>query len=260
MNTLTKAFKIIEEVVCHQEKGLLFSEIVSNTNVPKASAHRILKALVNMGYLQYDQETGKYRGDLKLSCLGSEVMTSFDLRSYLRPHLMNLHRETGHTCHLGIRNGNVGIYLDKIESRDYGIRLFSEVGRSFPLHCTALGKVLLAFMDPEKRREILNGELESFTPRTVTDPSILEEELEQVRECGYGVDHEEITRGIICVAAPAFNHEGGVIAGISVSFPSFIEGERRISKEIDAVKRCASAISHLLMERGQTGESGNSEK
>ena len=260
MNTLTKAFRVIEEIVSHQEKGLSFSEIVSSTNLPKASAHRILKTLVNMGYLRYDSETGKYRGGLKLFCLGSEVMTHFDLKSYLRPHLMNLHKETGHTCHLGIRNGNMGVYIDKIESQDYGIKLFSEVGRSFPLHCTALGKVLLASMDPEKRKEILNGELESYTPRTITHPSILEEELEQVRERGYGVDHEEITRGIICVAAPAFNHEGGLIAGISVSFPSFIEEERGITKEIDAVKRCASAISHLLMERRQTGESGNSEK
>lgn len=256
MNTLTKTFRVIEEIVAHQEKGLLFSEIVSNTNVPKASAHRILKTLVNMGYLQYDPETGKYRGSLRLSCLGSEIMTHFDLKSYLRPHLIDLHKKTRHTCHLGIRNGNVGVYIDKIESQNYGIKLFSEVGRSFPLHCTALGKVLLAFMDPEKRKEILNGELESFTPRTITDPSILEEELEQVRERGYGVDHEEITRGIICVAAPAFNHEGGAMAGISVSFPSFIKEERRISKEIDAVKRCASAISHLVMERRQTGESG----
>lgn len=260
MNTLIKAFKIIEEIVSHQEMGLLFSDIVSITNVPKASAHRILKALVNMGYLRYEQETGKYRGDLKLSCLGSEVMTNFDLKGYLRPHLMNLHRETGHTCHLGIRNGSMGVYIDKIESQDYGIKLFSEVGRSFPLHCTGLGKVLLAFMDPDKRREMLNGELESFTPKTITDLSILERELEQVRENCYGLDLEEITRGIICVAAPVFNHEGDIMAGISLSFPSFIEKESGISKEIVSVKHCASAITHLFMERKQAGESGNSEK
>jgi DNA-binding IclR family transcriptional regulator len=246
MNTLTKAFRIIEEVVFHQERGLSFSEIVIRTKLPKASTHRILKALVEMGYLGYDPETGKYRGDLKLSCLGAEVTAHFDLKSYVRPHLMNLHRETGHTCHLGIRNGNVGIYLDKIESGDYGIKLFSEVGRNFPLHCTAMGKVLLSFMDPKERGEILNRELESFTPQTITDSPTLEKELEQVRECRYAVDREEITRGIMCVAAPVYNLEGDIAAAISTTFPSFINGDRGIDKEIDAVKRCSSAISGLV--------------
>jgi IclR family KDG regulon transcriptional repressor len=245
MNTLTKAFRIIEEVVLNQERGLSFSEIVSNTSLPKASTHRILKGLVEMGYLRYDPETGKYRGDLKLSSLGAEVTAHFDLRSYVRPHLMNLHRNTGHTCHLGIRNGNVGIYLDKIQSGDYGIKLFSEVGRSFPLHCTAMGKVLLAVMDPHKRAEMLSGELESFTSQTITDPVILEKELEQVRERGYAVDREEITRGIMCVAAPVYNLDGQIGAAISLTFPSFINEDRGIDAEIDAVRRCSSAISDL---------------
>lgn len=245
MNTLIKAFRIIEEIISHQETGLSFSEIVSSTNLPKASSHRILKTLVEMGYLRYDPETGKYRGDLKLSCLGSEIMAHFDLKSYVRPHLMNLHKETGHTCHLGIRNGNVGIYMDKIESRDYGIKLFSEVGKSFPLYCTALGKVLLAFMDSEKREEILKGEFESLTPKTITDASILEKELEQVREHGYAVDREEITRGIMCVAAPVVNLEGEIVAAISLTFPSFINEDRGINKEIDAARRCSSVISDL---------------
>jgi DNA-binding IclR family transcriptional regulator len=245
MNTLTKAFRIIEEVVFHQERGLSFSEIVSNTGLPKASTHRILKALVEMGYLRYDPETGKYCGDLKLSFLGAEVTAHFDLRSYLRPHLMNLHRETGHTCHLGIRNGKVGIYLDKIESGDYGIKLFSEIGRSFPLHCTAMGKVLLALMDTDERAEILSGGLEAFTSQTITDPAILEKELEQVRKLGYAVDREEITRGIMCVAAPVYNTERDIAAAISLTFPSFINEDRGIDRELEAVRGFSSTISDL---------------
>lgn len=252
MNTLTKAFRIIEEVVFHQETGLSFSEIVSSTNLPKASTHRILKTLVEMGYLRYDPETGKYQGDLKLSCLGAEVTAHFDLKSYVRPHLMGLHKETGHTCHLGIRNGNVGIYLDKIESGDYGIKLFSEVGRNFPLHCTAMGKVLLAFMDREERRKVLRGKLKSFTAQTITDASILGGELEGVRDRGYAIDREEITRGIMCVAAPVYSLEGDIVAAISLTFPSFINEDRGISEEIDAVRQCSSAISDFWrkMQRG----------
>ena len=245
MNTLTKAFKIIEEIVFHQDRGLAFSEIVSRTNIPKASVHRILRSLVEMGYLRKEPDTGRYRGDLKLSALGSEVTAHFDVKSYVRPHLMTLHTDTNHTCHLGIRNGNVGIYLDKIESRDYGIKLFSEVGRSFPLHCTAMGKVLLALMDTEERTEILGGGLESFTSQTITDPAVLEGELEQVRERWYAVDREEITRGIMCVAAPVYNAERDIAAAISLTFPSFINEDRGIDAEIEAIRRCSSTISDL---------------
>lgn len=259
MNTLTKAFRIIEEIVSHQESGLLFSEVVALTEVPKASAHRILKTLVNMGYLRFDTITGKYRGDLKLSSLGSEVMTHFDLKDYVRPHLMELHSETQHTCHLGVSNGNMGVYLDKLESRDYGIKLFSAVGRSFPLHCTALGKVLLAFMDKESRKAVLRRKLESFTNNTITDAAVLERELDMIRERKCGVDREEITRGIICVAAPVFDAEGDVIAGISLSFPSYIEDERGIDSEIEAVKRCSSAILSMFRERRESGEGGGTD-
>jgi DNA-binding IclR family transcriptional regulator len=251
VNTLKKAFRIIEDVVAHQEKGLSFSEIVSLTRAPKASAHRILKALVEMGYLYFNKETGKYYGDLKLSGLGSEVTSHFDLKNYVHPYLLKLHAETKHTCHLGIRSGNVGIYLDKIESKDFGIKLFSEVGKSFPLHCTAMGKVLLTFMGPEKRKEALKGKLQPYTSRTVVRRLILEKELKTVRKNGYAVDHEEITRGIMCVAAPIQNREGNAVASVSATFPSYIDKDRGIEGEIQAVKRCASAITEYL--RGNRG-------
>ena len=246
MNSLKKAFRIIEDVVAHQEKGLSFSEIVSLTRTPKASAHRILKALVEMGYLYLNKETGKYYGDLKLSGLGSEVTSHFDLKNYVHPHLLKLHAETKHTCHLGIRSGNVGVYLDKIESKDFGIKLFSEVGKSFPLYCTAMGKVLLAFMGREGRREVLRGKLQPFTARTVVGPLVLEKELKRVQKSGYAVDREEITRGIMCVAAPIEDREGNVVASVSATFPSYIDKDRGIEDEIQAVKRCASAITEYL--------------
>jgi DNA-binding IclR family transcriptional regulator len=250
MGTVEKAFQVIEQVVSHQGKGLLFSDVVSKTALPKATTHRILKSLVRLGYLRFEEETGRYFGDLKLSFLGSEVTSHFDLKRYIRPHLLRLQAGTKHTCHLGIRDGTVGVYLDKIESsRAFGIKLFSEVGRSFPLHCTGMGKALLAFLDPEQRKEILSGRLEVFTPNTIADPTKLERELKRIRSCGYAVDREEITRGIMCVAAPIMNGEGEVLAAVSVTFPAYIDKDRGIAQEIKAVTGCASTITGLLQER-----------
>lgn len=175
MSTVEKVFQIIEQVVSHQGKGLSFSGVVSRTNLPKASTHRILKSLVRMGYLRFDDEIGRYFGDLKLAFLGSAVTSHFDLKGYVRPHLLKLQAETKHTCNLGVLSGDAGVYLDKLESpEDFGIKLYSAIGKRFPLHCTGMGKILLAGMQPAERRKIFARGLKPFTPRTITDPVALE--------------------------------------------------------------------------------------
>ncbi len=255
MSSIAKAFSVLETVVAHQERGLAYSEVVAKTGLPKASAHRVLKSLAQMGYLRFDAEAGRYFGDLKLASLGSAVTSHFDLKGYVRPHLLALQAETGHTCNLGVLSGDAGMFLDKLESSEaFGIKLFSAIGKRFPLHCTAMGKVLLAGMPPAERRKILARKLEAFTPRTITEPAALARELREVQRCGYALDREEITRGIMCVAAPARNGEGATVAAISVAFPAYIDEERGVENEILAVTRCAAAIGDRLA--GGRGERG----
>jgi len=247
MSSVAKVFQILETVVSRQERGLAYSEVVAKTRLPKATAHRVLKSLVQVGYLRFDVETARYFGDLKLASLGSAVTSHFDLKSYVRPHLMKLQDETKHTCNLGVLSGDAGVYLDKIESPEaFGIKLYSAIGKRFPLHCTAMGKVLLAGMRPPERRKILARKLDAVTPRTVTEPASLERELREVQECGYALDRQEITRGIMCVAAPIRSGEGSTVGAISVAFPASIDEERGIQSEIRAVTRCAAAVTAEL--------------
>jgi DNA-binding IclR family transcriptional regulator len=247
MSSVAKVFQILETIVSHQERGLAYSEVVAKTQLPKATAHRVLKSLTQMGYLRFDVEAARYFGDLKLASLGSAVTSHFDLKRYVRPHLMKLQEETKHTCNLGVLSGDAGVYLDKIESPEaFGIKLYSAIGKRFPLHCTGMGKVLLAGMRPPERRKILARKLDAVTPRTLTDPAALERELREVQRCGYALDRQEITRGIMCVAAPIRNGEGSTVGAISVAFPSSIDEERGIESEIQAVIRCAAAVTSQL--------------
>ncbi len=244
MSGVAKVFQILEAVVSHQERGLAYSEVVAETRLPKATAHRVLKSLVQTGYLRFDVETARYFGDLKLASLGSAVTSHFDLKSYVRPHLMTLQDKTRHTCNLGVLSGDAGVYLDKIESPEaFGIKLYSAIGKRFPLHCTGMGKVLLAGMLPRERRKILARKLDAVTPRTVTDPAALERQVREVQRCGYALDRQEITRGIMCVAAPIKSGDGSTVGAISVAFPASIDEERGIESEIEAVRRCAAAIT-----------------
>ncbi|MBL6945378.1 MAG: IclR family transcriptional regulator [Rhodospirillales bacterium] len=246
MSTLQKAFGIVEAVVGNQARGMTFAEIVAATGAPKASAHRILKELVALHILTFSSETVRYHGSLKLANLGSEVTANFDLRTLVHPHLQALHEETHHHAHMGIRDGDEGVYLDKIEAQDYGFKLFSAVGKRFPLHCTGMGKALLAYASRDEQDRILSKPLEAITAKTINEPQDLLAELAQVREQGYALDREEITRGVMCVAAPIFGSPDDVVGAVSITFPSYINSDRGIDAEIAVIRRYASAISGAL--------------
>jgi IclR family KDG regulon transcriptional repressor len=251
MSSSERIIRVIETVVSHQHTGIRFAEIVEETGIAKATVHRLLGELVDLGILTYNIESKRYRASLKLASLGAGVIANFDLRNHAHPQLIKLHQETKHTCNMGIKQGDVGIYIDKIESHDYGIKLFSEVGKTFPLYCTALGKVLLAHGPAAEKRRILSLPMQPFTPRTVTDARQLMQQLATVREQGFALDSEEITRGIICIAAPVFGPHDDIICAISVTFPTYLAEERGLESDIEAVKRHASAISGMTADTGQ---------
>ena len=243
MSALAYGLAILEVVVAQQDSGLTFTDIIGRTTIPRATAHRLLKEMVALGLLSHDPETGRYRGSLKLAGLGAAVTARFDLRVHAHPHLQALHEALRHACHLSVRDGAEGVYVDKIESADYGIKLFSEVGKRFPLHCTAMGKVLLADLPPPELHAVLDRPLTAYTEKTITGRARLAAELAHVREQGYAVDREEITRGLMCVAAPIFGFGTAVIGAISVTFPTYVSAEAGLDGLIDAVRGSARRIS-----------------
>lgn len=243
MNPLSKVFSIIEHIVSKQATGVTYSEIVAGLRLPKSSVHRILKDLTMLGYLNFNPETKRYFGSLRLAAIGAEVLSNFQLRDHVRPFLLRMHRETEHTTHLAIMEGGMGVFVDKIESRDFGIKLFSEIGKTFPLHCNGLGKALLAFSSQESVGKVLQSPLKALTENTITDPELLRNELLKIQECGYATDNEEITRGIVCVAAPIFGFKRETIGAISITFPAYINDDRGIEPEIEAVKKYSNLIS-----------------
>ena len=246
MNPLYKVFSIIETIVAGQDNGVTYSEIVAALDLPKSSVHRILKDLLELGYLNFNPETKRYFGSLRLAALGAEVMSNFQLRDHIRPHLLELHSETDHTTNLGVLDVTMGIFVDKIESKDFGIKLFSEIGKTFPLHCTGLGKTLLTFSSDDTVAKLLESPLEAITEKTITDPEVFKRELTLIRDRGYAMDNEEITRGIMCVAAPVFGFKGEMVCAISITFPAYINDDRGIEPEIEAIKKYAALISGSL--------------
>ncbi len=249
MNPLYKVFSIIETTVARQDTGVTYSEIVAALDLPKSTVHRILKDLTELGYLNFNPETKRYFGSLQLAALGAEVMSHFQLRDHVRPSLLELHRKTDHTANLAVLDGTMGVFVDKIESKDFGIKLFSEIGKTFPLHCTGLGKALLAFSSNDTVAKLLETPLKAITEKTIIDPEAFKRELALIRKRGYALDNEEITRGIMCTAAPVFGFNGELVCAISITFPAYINDDRGIEPEIAAIKKYAALISGSLGRR-----------
>ena len=243
MSSLGNAFKIIELVVEHQADGLSFTQILQETGLPRSSSHRLLKEMTALNLLTYEAETKTYRGGFSLAALGAQVISNFDIRQSSRPALKALHDALGYVVTLSICGEENGIYIDKIEARDFGIRLHSEIGKSFPLHCTAMGKIHLAFGPQKLRDHILASKLDAYTEATITTPETLRAELERVRTQGYAIDDEEISRGLTCIGAPIFGLSGEVIAALSLTAPSHIYENGIPASVIDAVREHAAQAS-----------------
>lgn len=243
MGSTTKAFQLIQAVIDAGSSGASFSDAVRTSEVPKSTAHRLLNELTDVGALRYDAESKSYFGGLLLARFGSAVAEDYNLRKIARPHLEKLHERTGHTATLGIRDGDHGIYLDKVESKEFGIRLHSEIGKAFPLHCTGIGKVLLSHLSKSDIAKLTKGKLKSLTARTITDKALLREELELVRVRGYAIDDEEITRGMVCVAAPIYGPDNQIAGALSCTFPTWVRDDLGIDNEISAVLEASAAAS-----------------
>jgi len=222
MSSLRNAFTLIELIVAQQTEGATFTEILQSSQLPRSSAHRILKQLTELNVLTYDEDRKTYRGGFLLATLGAQVTSSFDIRQNSRPALKAMHNDLGYVVTLSVCGEESGIYIDKIEDQNFGIRLHSEIGKSFPLHCTAMGKIHLAYGDATLRDHIMKSKLEPFTEQTITTPSQLKSELARVRDQGFAIDDEEISRGLTCIAAPIFGLNGDVIAALSLTAPTHI--------------------------------------
>ncbi|WP_019930406.1 IclR family transcriptional regulator [Nocardia sp. BMG111209] len=193
------------------------SEISRGTGLPTSTVHRILQELVGLGWVRVDADRRYLPGVRLLSLAGQ----SASIPQIVRPILQRLCAETGHTIHFALLSGDEAVYVDKLEGdRAYAMR--SRIGLSIPLHCTAIGKSILASLPkPELRTRLSRLPLTAMTPRTITDPDLLVAHLEQVGSRGYSVDDEENEEHTRCLGAAVLDHHGAPIGGISVSALTF---------------------------------------
>jgi IclR family KDG regulon transcriptional repressor len=238
------------EALAGNEGSRGITELSGELGLAKSTIYKLLQTLLRRGYAVQDPATGRYRLGLKFLELGGVVQGSLSIRSIAHPHLQALMEATTETVQLGILEGDEAIYADKIDCART-IRMYSRVGRRSPLHCTALGKVLLAHQPETRIREVLGPRLERYTPKTITTPRALRAELQHVREQGYALDDEEFEEGLRCLAAAARDYTGAVVASLGIAGPAARFEPGRRPELIKLLKDAAEAVSRDLGYRAE---------
>lgn len=198
------------------DTALTLAEIVRRTGIPKGTMHRILADMVVVRLL--DRTQAGYRLGGYLFELGMRASVERSLLEVAIPFLEELNARIHETVHLGVLDGTDVVYLTKIGGRRQASAP-SRIGGRMPVHCTAIGKVLLAHADPALRDQVLAGPLSRYTPRTTILPGPLRKQLDRIAAEGVGYEYEESAPGLVCVAAPVHDTDE-VVAAISVAGPS----------------------------------------
>lgn len=229
--------------------GLSASEVARQSGLPVSTVHRFLVNLENAGFLAYGNNE-KYHLGISSFSIGRAALAQLDIRRLSLPYLQELNRKTRETIHLTVRNGLSAIYLEKLDSPEK-LRIFSHVGASVPLYCTAVGKVMLANMPHEELEGVLPQlGLRRLTANTISDPAELRQHLQRVRKNGYAFDLEEHEAHIRCVAAPIWDPNGAVNASLSLTAPVVRMGLPRLRQLAPLVQEAGLRISRELGYQG----------
>jgi IclR family acetate operon transcriptional repressor len=245
IRSVSKAVRLIQAL--GEESGTHgVTDLARRLEMDKASVSRILRTLQRGGLVAQDETTRGYTLGLSLVHLGQKALKRIDLREAAQDALKSLVEEIGECAQLAILAGERALYIAGAVP-DRGVNIDAPVGTLVPLHCTALGKVLLAFQREPLRREILSQiAIESFTRRTIRDVGRLEAHLDAVRNSGVAFDDEEFSVGVRCVAAPVFRHDGLLAGAVGISGPSPRVTDDRISAIEEIVCREATALSRKI--------------
>ncbi|MBB5156655.1 IclR family transcriptional regulator [Saccharopolyspora phatthalungensis] len=220
-------------------------QLAQRLGVHKSTAMRLLRTL-EAGRFVRREDVHHYRLGSTLFDLAHRALEDLDVRGVARPYLVELGETGGHTVHLATLDDDQVVYIDKVDSK-HPVRMYSRIGRRAPVHCTAVGKALVAEWPVHKRRRFA-GQLNypRFTAGTIDSAERFLAELDRVRAQGYAVDRGEHEDFIHCVGAPIHNHRGEVVAAVSLSVPKVVLDFDGLLGLLDDVLRAAGKVSAEL--------------
>jgi DNA-binding IclR family transcriptional regulator len=225
---------------------LPLAEIARKTALPRSTAHHLLQALVEFGYLVQNDGARTYTLAPKLFQLTGRTWSKEQLAEIAMPFLDELSHRTGEGTSLAVLRDGVVTVIAKREPEG-PVRVVQEVGARRPIYCTAVGKALAAWLpEPELDGIIRHTLFERMTPNTIPSPAAFRRELARIRTTGFAIDNEEHIKGIRCIASPVRDHSGVVRASLCVVGPKNHLPQRRLGEIRQALAAVAADLSARL--------------
>ncbi|MBL1078024.1 IclR family transcriptional regulator [Nocardia sp. 2] len=227
------------------EESKTLDQLATQLSVHKSTVLRLLQTMEAQRFVTHDAEH-RYRLGSRLFELANHSLESRDVRTVARPHLVALNASTGQTIHLATYESGEAVYIDKLDATQ-SVRMYSRIGRPAPLHCTAVGKVLVSAQPRARWRAIAEAlDYRPFTDRTIRDADQYLKELELVAAQGFAEDHEEHESFVNCVGVPIHDGTGAVVAALSMSVPDMLLDHDQVLGKLPEVRATADAISAEL--------------
>ena len=214
--SLCKAFDILN-CFTPETPMLRITDITKRVGMTQSSVSRLVNTMVAYGFIEKNEESSCYPLGQRIITLSSVALNHSEIRRQALPELFRLEQEFKVGANLAVLENGEMYYLAHVDSRS-SPRMYTMVGYSSPLHCTAIGKVLLAAMSDAEIQTILREKgMKSYTYNTITSIDSIMEQIDRIRRTGYSTEYAEHAFGSACIAAPIRGRSGAVIAGLSVS-------------------------------------------
>lgn len=235
------------EVLMSAENPVSLAELSQTVNLHPSTAHRLLATLDKRNFVYQDPSTKLYSPGVKLMYPVPGLRQYYVLVNLVTPILRDIAQASGEGTSLAILSGNHGMVVAKAAS-DRSVDVSLRNGVLVPLHCTAVGKVILAHLSPQNVRRIFQAEgLPPSTPNTIVDPELMQTELEAIRSQGYALDNEEWETGIRCVAVPVFSAGGEIFGAVSVSGPAGRMTTKTVERIVEVIQVNAQKLTNKLI-------------
>lgn len=243
--SVIKAFNLIE-VMAYQPGPMRLQDIARMLNAPSSSVLRLLSSLMSMGYVNQNKDS-RYSLSLKFSLIGRLVSAQTDLHGMIHPHLIELEQICQESACMAIEQDMKVLYADVIHGPDNLLKTTQYIGKTAPMHCTGVGKLLLTnYSDTDLDRYIEKKGLHPYTEHTIKSKEELLDELSRIRSQGFALDDEECEMGARCIAAPIYDYTKQVVACISVSGPVSRMSHDRIRSIQPIILQYAKHLSETL--------------
>ena len=244
VKSAARTVELLEYLAARQDRPARIREISTALDMPRSSAHALLRTLMAQGWVRSDEAGTSYGIGIRALLVGTSYLDSDPYLPMITPFLDDLRHDLDETFHLGRLDGYDVVYLATRESRQYQ-RTASRVGRRLPAHATALGKALLADRFGADRYRHVPDELRAITTHTTTDRDVLDEQLETARVRGYATDDEENTAGVRCFAV-ALAYTRPAQDAISASIPIARLTPERERAVVEALRTVGDKIGRVL--------------